>query len=73
MIYIILDKNPNGHINMGTAETHLVNDEVIELLNKVQSRMVLTSKNIHYDLFHGGIEFRTAIANYWQNVIFGKD
>ncbi len=66
------EKNPKGHINMGTAETHLVNDEVIDLLYKTQGRLKLTSKSIHYDLFHGSIEFRTAIAKHWQDVIFGK-
>jgi aspartate/methionine/tyrosine aminotransferase len=66
-------QNPNGHINMGTAETRLVDKEVIELLEKTQARMKLIPKNIHYDLFHGSIEFRTAIANHWQNIIFGKD
>ncbi|MGL4858198.1 MAG: aminotransferase class I/II-fold pyridoxal phosphate-dependent enzyme [Enterobacteriaceae bacterium] len=62
--------NPQGHINMGTAETHLVNDEVIKLLHTVQNRMVLKAKNIHYDYFQGSLEFRTAIANYWQKLIF---
>jgi len=65
--------NPTGHINMGTAETHLVNAEMIDLLYKVQNRMELKPKNIHYDFFQGSIEFRTAIANHWQNVIFGKN
>jgi len=66
-------QNPSGHINMGTAETRLVDNEVISLLEKTQARMKLVPKNIHYDLFHGADEFRTAIANYWQNIIFGKD
>jgi len=67
------EKNPGGHINMGTAETRLVDTEVVDLLHKIQRRMTLVPKNIHYDFFHGSIEFRTAIANYWQNIIFGKN
>jgi len=62
----------DGYINMGTAETHLINNEVIELLSKVQNRMTLLPKHIHYDYFYGSNEFREAIANHWQNLIFGK-
>ena len=64
---------PDGYINLGTAETHLINDEVIELIYKLQNRMKLTSKHIHYDFFHGSIDFRTAIAKHWQHLIFGED
>lgn len=67
------EKNPQGHINMGTAETHLINDEVLDLLSTLQNRMELTPDHIHYDFFNGSIPFRTAIANYWQNVIFGEN
>ena len=67
------ETNPDGYINMGTAETHLINSEVIELLSKIQNRMELLPKHIHYDFFHGSIEFRDAIANYWQSLIFGKN
>jgi 1-aminocyclopropane-1-carboxylate synthase len=67
------ETNPDGYINMGTAETHLINREVIELLSKIQNRMELLPKHIHYDFFHGSIEFRDAIANYWQSLIFGKN
>lgn len=65
--------NPNGYINMGTAETHLINDEVIKLLNKAQSSLQLRPEHIHYDFFHGSEEFRSAIANHWQTVIFGEN
>lgn len=66
------DENPYGYINMGTAETHLMNDEIIELLQKSHTRTKFNAKHIHYDHFHGSEEFRTAIANYWQTVIFAK-
>ena len=29
--------------------------------------------NIHYNKFEGSDEFRTAIANHWQKIIFGED
>lgn len=67
------EKNPKGLINMGTAESHLVNDEVCALLRKSAERMDLTGYNIHYNKFEGSDEFRTAIANHWQHVIFKND
>ena len=67
------ETNPDGHINFGTAETHLINKEVLALLYKIQTRMELKPKHIHYDFFNGSIEFRSAIAEYWQKVIFEKD
>lgn len=73
--YNIYDKetNPKGFINMGTAENHLVNDEICDLLRKSADRMDLTGYNIHYNKFEGSDEFRTAIANYWQKIIFGDN
>lgn len=67
------EKNPGGLINMGTAETKLVDSEVCELLVNVQSRMNLEGWNLHYNKFEGTDQFRQAIADYWQNVIFGED
>lgn len=67
------DKNPKGLINMGTAESHLVNQEVCDLLRKSAERMDLTGYNIHYNKFEGSDEFRTAIADHWQKIIFGED
>lgn len=67
------EKNPNGLVNMGTAESHLINNEICDLLRKSAERMDLTGYNIHYNKFEGSDEFRTAIANHWQNIIFGED
>jgi len=67
------DIRPDGYINMGTAETHLINDEVIELLNTVTDRLELNPNHLHYDYFYGSVEFRTAIAKHWQHLIFGQD
>lgn len=73
--YNMYDKetNPNGLVNMGTAESHLVNKEVCDLLRKSAERMDLSGYNIHYNKFEGSDEFRTAIANHWQNIIFGAN
>ena len=73
--YNMYDKetNPKGLVNMGTAESHLVNKEVCNLLRKSAEHMDLTGYNIHYNKFEGSDEFRTAIANHWQKIIFGED
>lgn len=72
--YNMYDKNsnPNGLINMGTAESHLVDREVCDLLRKAAGRMDLTGYNIHYNKFEGSDEFRSAIASHWQKIIFGE-
>ena len=73
--YNMYDKetNPKGLINMGTAESHLVNTEVCDLLRKASERMDLTGYNIHYNKFEGSDEFRSAIAGHWQKIVFGDD
>lgn len=65
--------NPGGHINMGTAETRLVDKEAIQLLEQTTAKMKLTPHNIHYDHFHGSQEFRTAIAEHWQDIFFREN
>ena len=67
------EKNPTGHINMGTAETRLVDKEMVDLLHTIHGRLKLSPHDFHYNFFQGTIPFRTAIAEYWQKVIFGKD
>lgn len=67
------DSNHGGYINMGTAETHLINEEIIDLLYKVQNRLQLNPEHIHYDHFYGSKVFRNAIAEYWQTLIFGRN
>ncbi|EJO5347284.1 aminotransferase class I/II-fold pyridoxal phosphate-dependent enzyme [Clostridium botulinum] len=63
----------DGYINLGTAETHLIDDEIINLLYKLQNTIKLESKHLHYDFFYGSENFRTAIANHWEKVIFGDE
>lgn len=67
------ETRPDGHINLGTAETHLINNEVIDILYKIQKRMEITPEHLHYDYFYGSDEFREAIANHWQKLIFGEN
>lgn len=62
----------DGYINLGTAETHLIDKELIAFLENIQKNMKLESKNLHYDYFYGSEEFRTAIANHWQKLIFKR-
>ncbi|XVG95640.1 aminotransferase class I/II-fold pyridoxal phosphate-dependent enzyme [Eubacteriales bacterium KG127] len=64
------DTNPNGYINFGTAETKLVDEEAIALLEKVSRDMDLKPWNLHYNRFHGNDEFRSAIAQYWSKIIY---
>lgn len=65
--------HPQGYINMGTAEAHIINDEILGLLHTIHGRLQLESKHIHYDYFHGSVEFREAVAEYWQRIIFGEN
>lgn len=67
------ETNPKGLINMGTAESHLVNNEICDLLKLSADRMDLTGYNIHYNKFEGSDEFRAAIASHWQKIIFKDD
>lgn len=67
------EKNKTGHINMGTAETHLINDEMLEVLQAVQARVKLEPRHLHYDYFYGSVSFREAIAKHWQSLIFGGE
>lgn len=73
--YNLYDKetNPEGLINMGTAESHLVNKEVCQLVETVMGRVKVTSETIHYNKFEGAQPFRQAIATYWQKVLLGDD
>lgn len=67
------EKNPDGHINMGTAETHLINDEMLAVIKVVQARVKLEPRHLHYDYLYGGVSFRTEIARHWQHLIFGAE
>lgn len=63
----------DGYINMGTAETHLIDKEICALVNKVQSRLEIKSEHIHYDFSYGTYDIRSAISEYWQKLIFKDD
>lgn len=65
--------NPKGYINLGTAENHLIDSMVLDLLTRIQSQMRLEAEHIHYELFHGSKALREAIACYWQNILLGTE
>lgn len=67
------ESNPEGYINLGTAENRLIDGVMIDILGKVHQRLKLTGRDIHYNVFHGSKQFREAIAAYWQNVWLGAD
>ena len=67
------ETNPKGLINMGTAESHLVDDEICGLIRTVSARMPLSGMDLHYNKFEGSEEFRAAIAAHWEKVVFGAD
>ncbi len=57
--------NPNGFINLGTAENHLLWDILQPMFNQVQ---VTEEKTIHYDQLYGSRKLRTGIATYLERV-----
>ncbi len=61
---------PNGYINLGTAETLLVDDEVIAVLTDIQQNLKLKPSHLHYEYFHGSNEFRQSIADYWTKLSY---
>lgn len=67
-------QRPDGYINMGTAENHLMDSAMASLISKIQCSMPVTSAQMHYDYSYGTRELRTAIADYWQKyVLTGKN
>jgi len=54
-------ENPQGYINLGTAENHLVYDLLEPVLH--QSAKV-EERQTHYDILYGSESFRIALAKY---------
>ena len=65
--------NPKGYINLGTAENHLMDSMVLDLLGRIQSQMRLKPEHIHYELFYGSKALRESIAHYWQNILLSAE
>ncbi len=55
--------NPDGYINFGTAENHLLWDLLAPKINEAQCQI---EKVIHYDLLFGSVSFRTAVAKFLE-------
>ncbi len=55
--------NPDGKINFGTAENHLMDREMITRLEKPQH---FTSEELHYGHLHGTDTFRVSIAAFME-------
>lgn len=53
--------NPDGYINLGTAENHLVYDLLEKPLHQAKN---IREQHTHYDILYGSEEFRGALANY---------
>lgn len=58
-----LEHNPDGYINLGTAENHLLWDLLAPKINEIQYR---DSRTTHYDYLFGSSSFRSAVAKYLQ-------
>lgn len=56
--------NPQGYINLGTAENHLLWDV---LAPKLAVSPGLPHQTIHYDYLYGSLSFRKALAQYLLN------
>lgn len=53
--------NPNGILNFGIAENHLMEDEILNLLN---IKYQLNSKHIHYATLYGIEELRNSYSKF---------
>lgn len=64
---------PEGYINMGTAETHLMDHTMSKLIQKIQIEMPVDHSFLHYDLSYGTLELRSAISDYWKKYVLSID
>lgn len=58
--------NPNGKINFGTAENHLMDKKMIKRLERP---VRFTSEDLHYGHLHGTDFFRSAVADFMEQFI----
>lgn len=58
--------NPNGILNFGIAENHLMEDEILSFLN---IKYELNSQHIHYATLYGLEELRISYANFMKNYL----
>lgn len=55
------EDNPNGYLNFGTAENHLVSDLLLEKLNQ---KIELNDSHIQYNQLHGSDKLLEALASF---------
>lgn len=58
--------NPEGILNFGIAENHLMEDEILSLLNV---KFELDSKHIHYATLYGLEKLRISYANFMKSYL----
>lgn len=58
--------NPQGHLNFGTAENHLMHDKLLPKLNEAIS---LSDKHIHYNQLNGMEDVREVVALFLENYL----
>lgn len=64
------DTNPDGKINFGTAENHLMDSEILEMVNRAPS---FSAEHLHYGELHGSPSFRAAIATLLEEDLHISD
>ena len=57
--------NPEGIINLGTAENYLMSQEALAWIN---NKLQLTPKDLHYEEFRGIASVREALAGFLEHV-----
>src|SRR5690606_26470680 len=62
--------NPEGYINLGTAENFLIEDKLLE---KIKTIPPVSGKNLHYDFPWGSIELRKSYAEFLNKFMNIKD
>ena len=60
------DTNPDGKINLGTAENHLMDVEMLEMVNLPLN---YSAHHLHYGQSHGTPAFQKAIAEFMARVL----
>lgn len=59
-------ENPQGYLNFGTAENHLMTKE---LLAKINSPLQLSKEHIQYNQLHGSEELQLAFSNFVKSYL----
>jgi len=63
------EKNPNGALQLGVAESLILEDWLIPALNWESSNTAIPSDAIYYQPTQGRLDFRTAMASYVEDLM----